>query len=190
MKRRSFLKKGLIGGAILALGGAGLFFYPTKHVAEPTRPLKVLDDRAFQVLVAIARRVVTVQGADPIAIAEKVDESLLATPPEARADLNKLLGLFESALSGLVFDGRPRPFTRLDGAAQDRVLEQWRDSSVTLRRGGYQALRKLCLAGHYGNEASWKGIHYPGPPNTGGFINDDSKAGTPEWLAAQGGDAK
>ena len=32
MNRRSFLKKGLLGGAILAVGGGGLFFYPAKHL--------------------------------------------------------------------------------------------------------------------------------------------------------------
>ena len=185
MNRRSFVQRGLFGGALLLFGGGALALYPTRHLASPTRWLHVLDDRGFQVMVAIAARVVTAPGADPVLIAESVDASLARLPPEAQADIAGLLGLFENALPGLLLDGRAAPFTRLDGPAQDRVLESWRDSRLVLRRAGYHALRRLCLAGYYGDERSWPAIHYGGPPNVNGFFHDDSRAGTPEWIAAQ-----
>ena len=170
MNRRSFVQRGLFGGAILLFGGGGLALYPTRHLGSPTKALRVLDDRGFQVVVVLA---------------ERVDESLARTPPEAQADLNNLLGLFENALPGFLFDGRATPFTRLDGPAQDRVLASWRDSRLALRRSGYHALRRLCLGAYYGDERAWPSIHYGGPPSVNGFSHDDSKAGTPEFLAAQ-----
>lgn len=185
MNRRSFLKKGLLGGALLALGGAGLALAPTRHLASPTSALLVLDERAFQILVAVAARIVPIAGADHVAIAQGVDLALSRAAPESQSDLVKLLGLFENALPGLLLDGRALPFTRLDAEAQDKVLASWRDSRITLRRGGYQALRKLCLAAYYAEEKTWKAIRYNGPPDLGGFFHDDSKAGTPDWLAAQ-----
>jgi hypothetical protein len=185
MNRRSFLKKGLLGGALLALGGAGLALSPTRTLAQPRRRLLVVDERGFQVLVAIAARVVTVPGADPAAIAHGVDEALSRAVPDAQKDLASLLGLFENALPGLLLDGRARPFTQLGPEAQDRVLESWRDSRLVLRRGGYHALRKLCLGVYYGGAETWPALHYAGPPDLGGFAHDDSKAGTPEWLAAR-----
>src|SRR4051794_411034 len=120
MKRRSFLKKGLAGAALLALGGVGLALYPTKHLADPPGRLLVLDDRAFQVMVAIATRVVP--GGDATAIAASVDVALSHGVAEAQKDINDVLHLFESALPGLLLDGRATPFTRLDGEAQDKVL--------------------------------------------------------------------
>ncbi len=185
MNRRSFVQRGLFGGALLLFGGGGLALYPTRHLASPTKPLRVLDDRGFQVVVAIAARVVTAPDADPIVLASRVDEALSRTPPEAQADLAGLLGLFENALPGLLLDGRAAPFTRLDGPAQDRVLESWRDSRLALRRSGYHALRRLCFIAYYGDERAWPSIHYGGPPDVSGFFHDDSRAGTPEFLAAQ-----
>jgi Gluconate 2-dehydrogenase subunit 3 len=177
VQRRGFLKKGLLGGALLALGGGGLLFYPGRRVAAPARALQVLDERTFQVMVAIAARVVPFPGADPVAIAHAVDASLACTAPESQADLRKLLGLFENALPGLLLDGRAAPFTRLDPDAQDRALERWRDSRLALRRSGYHALRRLCLGAYYADPISWPALRYRGPPDLGGFAHLDSKAG-------------
>lgn len=185
MNRRRFVQRGLFGGAVLLLGGGGLALYPTRRLATPSKPLRVLDDRGFQVIVAVAARVITAPDADPAVLAERIDESLSRTPPEAQADLASLVGLFENALPGLLLDGRATPFTRLDGAAQDHALEQWRDSSLVVRRSGYHALRRLCFVAYYGDERAWPGIRYSGPPDVKGFSHDDSKAGTPEWIAAQ-----
>jgi hypothetical protein len=137
------------------------------------------------VLAAIARRVVAVPDVDPAAVAHAADDSLTRLPPEAQADVNALIGLFETALGGLVLDGRLRPFTRLGPDEQDHVLARWRDSGLALRRTGYQVLRKLCLVAHYAQPASWASAHYPAPtPISGPY--DDSKMGTPEWNLAQG----
>jgi hypothetical protein len=185
MNRRRFVQRGLFGTAVLLLGGGGLSLYPTRHTASPSKPLRVLDDRGFQVIVAVAARVITAPDADPAVLAERIDESLSRVPPEAQADLASLIGLFENALPGLLLDGRVTPFTRLDGPAQDRALASWRDSRLVVRRSGYHALRRLCFVAYYGDERAWPGIHYSGPPDVKGFFHDDSKAGTPEWIAAQ-----
>ena len=183
--RRSFLKKGLFGGLLLALGGGGLALYPSGHVASPTAPLLVLSEASFQVLVAVAARMVTAKGADPVAIAHTIDRTLTGTLPESQVDVNKLLGLLENALPGLLLDGRAQPFTRLSAEGRDRVLETWRTSRFALRRTGYQALRKLCLSSYYLDEASWEPLGYKPPAGMSALAHDDSQAGTPEWLAAQ-----
>ncbi|CAN5419896.1 hypothetical protein BH09MYX1_BH09MYX1_51520 [soil metagenome] len=166
--RRTILKRGLLGGAVLLLAGAGLTLIPGAHVANPTATLEVLDDRAFQVLVAVAQRVVTMNGADPVAIAQRVDRSLTSAPPETQADLVKLLHLFDSALAGAILDRRPTPFTRRSAEDQDATLLAWRDSSLAVRRSGYQALRKLCLVAHWSEEESFAAVPYA-PPAPGSF---------------------
>ena len=183
--RRSFLKKGLFGGLVLALGGTGLALYPSAVVGAPTAPLLVLQPASFQVLVAVASRIVTAKGSDPVAIAHGVDQALTRVPVEAQADLNKLLGLLENALPGLLLDARVQPFTRLSAEGRDRVLESWSASRFVIRRSGFQALRKLCLATYYSEAASWPALGYEPPSNLNAGAYDDSKAGTPEWLEAQ-----
>ena len=188
--RRTFLRTGLIGGGLLALGGGGLAFYPSKVVGVATAPLLVLQPRAFQVLVAVASRIVTASGSDPVVIAHGVDRALSYALPESQEAINKLLGLFENALTGLIFDGRVKPFTRLSPESQDAVLESWRRSRVELRRTGYQALRKLTLAAYYMEESSWGAVAYKPPQSLRAIAYDDSQVGTPEWVRARAnGDA-
>ena len=178
MNRRTFLKRGLAGGAVLLLGGGTLALLPTKEQGAPTHALAVLEPRSFQVLVAIAKRVAP-GTADPVSVAEGVDALLRRAPVEVQRDFNKLLGLFENALPGLLFDGRVLPFTRLSPESQDAVLRHWRDSRLALRRTGYHALRRICLAVAYADEKQWPAVGYA-PPAPGTFTPmayDDSKAG-------------
>ena len=165
MNRRTFIRRGLLGGLLLAVGGSvGLLAWPSDQRLRPRRPLKALDERQFAVLAAVAARTVGAPKADPITIAERVDAQMALAPPEARADFGKLLLLFENALAGLVFDGRARPFTRLPPEAQDQVLAHWRDSRLAVRRSGYAALRKLTQAAWYAAPEAWPDVGYPGPP--------------------------
>lgn len=177
MDRRTFLKRGLFGGALLALGGVGLGMWPGRELAAPRAELKILQPRAFQVLVAVAARIVDAPGADPVQIAQAVDESLSFAVPEAKKDFNGLLMLLESALAGLVLDGRPVPFTRLSGERQDEVLLAWRDSSLAVRRSGYNALRKLCLLAHWTQESSFASLGYAPPSGLNAAAYPDSKWG-------------
>ena len=185
--RRRVLKLGVFGGALLLLGGSGLALFPSRGPGRPTPPLplRVPGPKAFQVRAAVAARVGTAKGADPIAIAHGVDLALSYALAETQADVRALLGLFENALAGFVLDLRMTPFTRLSREAQDAALDSWATSRLLVRRTGYQALRKLCLAAFYVQETSWGSLGYAPATGLNLAAYDDSAAGTPEWLAAQ-----
>jgi hypothetical protein len=187
VKRRTFVKAGFFGGALLALGGGALSFalLPTRQVAKATRPLRVFGDREFQILVAVSRRVVTSLDTDHVEIAEGIDDLATRLPVEAQRDLRRLLSLFESALGGLLLDGHFLPFTRLSPEKQDDVLGRWRTSSLALRRVAYQSLKKLCYLAQYSQPSSWPSVHFPTPAPVSGPY-DDSKMGTPSWLEERG----
>lgn len=174
-----------MGSALLVFGGLELSLCPSKQVGAPTVPLLALESGAFQVLVALAERVVTVKGADAVAIAHGVDRILSSALPETQQGINQLLGLFENALPGLLLDGRLRPFTCLSADAREAVIESWRTSRITLRRAGYQALRRLILIAYYVEESSWGPVDYHPPSGLDARAYDDSKVGTPEWIRAQ-----
>jgi len=183
--RRTFLRRGLWGGLILSTFGGGLLAWPTRSTNITTK-LKTLNTRTFSVLCAIAARVVPPYAqATSKQIAERVDALLSMTSPETLADINRLLILFDNAFFGLFFHGHFGAFSYLSAETQDRVLESWRDSHLLLRRSGYQALRKLCLAAHYGDPLSWNDIDYSGPRSTGGIFYNDSQWGTKAWRVKQ-----
>jgi hypothetical protein len=165
MNRRTFIRRGLWGGLLLAVGGSiSLGMWPTDKRWKPRKPLRALDERQFAVLAAVAARTVQAPNADPLTIAERIDAQMAVSPVEVQKDFGKLLLLFDNALAGLVFDGRPKPFTHLSPAAQDDVLVSWRESRLLVRRSGYGVLRKLTQAAHYAAPEAWPDTGYPGPP--------------------------
>ena len=167
--RRTVLKTGLLGGAVLALGGGTfLELRSTRRVSPPPEGLRVFDEIEYSILDAVSRRIVDplpgAPTADDVRVAFNADRVMAMADAGARRDMKRLLRLFENALAGFVFSGRTRPFTRLSPEQQDAVLRSWRDSSLVLRRSGFQALRSLSIAGYFGSPRSWPAASYPGPP--------------------------
>jgi len=167
--RRSIIKRGVFGAAVLALGGAGgLALRRGARVTLPAAGLKVLGLREYAVLAAVARRIVVPKpGAptpDDLNVAAECDRVLDRTDETTQVEMRQLLQLFENALAGFLLGGRVTPFTKLDPAEQDAVLDEWMTSRLVLRRTGYAALRSLVTAVYYGNPQTWPLVGYGGPP--------------------------
>lgn len=167
MERRTFLKRGLLGGALLAVGGGTTLALRRSRIRyRAVAPVYVLDEQAFNIMATVVSRVMIAEGANNIEITHTIDQALARAVPEAQHDVIQLLHLLDNALVGFLLDGRRVPFTELDGFHQDAALLAWRDSRLTLRRGGYKALKNLCTTSFYRKNVSWKLVGYPGPPDT------------------------
>ncbi|HEY7376030.1 MAG TPA: gluconate 2-dehydrogenase subunit 3 family protein [Polyangia bacterium] len=170
--RRKFLKRGLVGGGLLALAGTLPFAFRTTALGRPPRgPLRLLTREEHAVLAAAAARLVPGDGAGPgwptaeaVDCAGKIDALMATVHPDVGADLRKLLRVFESGFLGTFIAGSPRPFTRAAPAEQDARLEAWRRSRLTVLRSGYQALKRLAHATYYSSPEVYARIGYPGPP--------------------------
>jgi hypothetical protein len=162
MKRRTVLKVGLAGGALLAAGGVAW------RLRAPTAP-DAWRARALPVLRAVAPALLAgALPAEPAARAPALDGALertLATieglPPATRTELAELFGLLDSApgrwLAGV---------DAWDTATPDTVavfLQRWRTHSFDLFQVGYHALHDLVLGPYYAEPATWEAIGYPGP---------------------------
>jgi Gluconate 2-dehydrogenase subunit 3 len=185
LSRRSLIKRGLLGGALLAAGGVGfLAFREGAAVPLPADGLLVFTPAQFAVLDAVARRMVRPRPGwptvDEVGVARAADRIAARVEPSAQKELRQLLGLFDNGLAAFLLAGRTRPFTRLTGPEQDTVLADWRDSRLAVLRTGYAALRTLVLAGYYQSPSIWPAVGYGGPP--GIFQDGPSQA---EW---RGGD--
>ena len=169
-QRRSVLKRGLFGGALLMLGGAGfLATRGTQAVPLPKGGLKVLSEREFAVITAIAARMVRPRANFPtveeVSLAEACDLVLARADSSVQKEIKELLMVFENALANALFGLRFKPFTAHSGEQQDEVLREWEQSSLTIRRTGFAALRTIALAAYYGNPKTWKAVGYEGPPS-------------------------
>ncbi len=171
VSRRGFLKKGLLGGAILAGGGTvALLAAPGKRTQHANGKLAALSPYEYAIFGAAAARLAPGDGAadwptaEALHTADRLDALLAELHPGAIRDFKRLLHVFESALTGLTATGTLLPFTRCTPAQQDRRLEAWRHGRVELFRSGYQAMKRLAHALYYSSPQSYERVGYPGPP--------------------------
>jgi hypothetical protein len=149
--RRTFLKAGLLGAALLAAGGG---LYRFSHAPAPHAFL--LDGDARAALNAIVPAILN--GALPadapthaIAIAaatERVHQTILGLP---LAPARRLL------------TGVSHGWADADANEVSAFLQNWRTHRLALLRSAYGALHDLIMGSWYSDPAHWAAIGYPGP---------------------------
>jgi hypothetical protein len=163
--RRSILKYGLIGAAVLATGGVALTLQPTV-LRAPKAPLECFDDVEYAILWALVSRLAP-PDADALDIAGKLDKTFAAADLGTQAEFKQVLRLIENGLPGLFLDGRPRPFSAASPDVQDTTLERWRTSRISVRRTAFKAINQLIGAAYYASPETYAAVGYPGPPDYG-----------------------
>lgn len=164
--RRTILKAGMLGSALLAVGGVGLALREGTPRA-PAVALRVLDARGFSTLAAAAEVLVPGGAGLPspseVQVTETVDAALAHCHPGVQKEMKQLLSLLENALAGLLLDGRPRCFSACDHATRERVLASWQTAYNPLLRSGFKALHGFCSGAYWSSSAVAPLIGYPGP---------------------------
>lgn len=174
--RRSFLKYGLAGAALLAVGG-GTWLATRRTAVAPglAGPFSVLTPEEATVFLELSERLLPPRPGFPapmdVDLPRRIDGLLALMPAEAQGELRQLLRLFENGLTGLVLDGQWRPFTASTPEQQDARIRAWQTSRYRVRRTGYRALKKIVYSSYYGARETWAAIGYPGPPPTGGMVD-------------------
>jgi hypothetical protein len=167
--RRSLLKKGLLGAALLTIGGtAAVALKKTRATVPLPVGLKVFSPAEYQVFAAIARRVVAAgpghPSPDDVEVALKADRVLALGHPSVQKEFKQLLMLFENGLTGALTGTGLATFTSSRGKAQDARLNAWARSRIPLFRTGFQAMKRLSAACYYASAPAWAATGYPGPP--------------------------
>ncbi len=164
--RRSFLRVGLWGGALL-----GLSAIVGRHLSGYALPAQVpaprtLSTKELLVLAAAVDRLVAPDGPDApspsgLRIASWLDGYLAGLDAPLTRDLRALLQLLEHGSS--LFRARASRFTHMSSDEQDATLMDWSQSTLAVRRQGFQALRSLAFLGYYRDDRSFALLGYPGP---------------------------
>lgn len=164
LDRRAFLRLAATAAAA-GLLPSGCGNVPPALVAPPDLTLIVLTPRAYATFTAVALRVVGPAGAEMIA-ARTIDvgvaaDTWLARTPALATPITEGLAVLEFGVWPLV--NKLRPFTALDGDAQDRVLDDLMRSRLDLKGALFQGLRALSLLSFYSSPGSRRLTGYPGP---------------------------
>jgi hypothetical protein len=157
----------------VALGSVALALQKPQP-GSSKRSLQVLTESEAAVLEALADRLCPAvgagaPGAKSIDLVSILDKRLVDVEEDAAQGLKLGLLLFDNALTGALFAERARPFSKLSPADQDRMIDNWRHSSVAFRRTLYRGLSYLVMAIYWGEPVTWARIGYSGPPDARGL---------------------
>ena len=166
MRRRSFLKLGVLGAGVLA-GGAAY-----RLVRGPAPPGRfVLDGEARAALAAIVPAMLgsaLTRDATARAVAldggiAGVDTAIRGLPLAAQQEVQDLFGLLALAPARRFVAGVHGGWLDADPAQVAAFLQAWRTHRLATLQTAYLALHDLILGVWYADAAHWAAIGYPGP---------------------------
>lgn len=169
LSRRSLLKVGLLGGALLGAAGltASLSGCSASTPANGYLILRGSDLPFLKALIPVLLDGAVSAERMPQAIdgtLESLDHNLAHLSPE-------MLKLTEQLFDVLALPITRGPLTGIwgswDNASADDVrsfLTRWQNSSLSLLRMGHASLLQLVMMAWYGRQEAWAHCGYPGPP--------------------------
>jgi hypothetical protein len=172
MRRRAFLRAGVLASAALALAGQ-----------IPAVAARVAESAAAPGLAAADRTIVAaitpvmLAGALPADGAQKqaavtdvtqgVSQLVAGLPPHLRTEVGELFMLLGLAPTRRFLAGISQPWPEASTEEIAAFLERWRTHPLPLLRAAYLALHDMIIGAWYALPASWPAIGYPGAPKLG-----------------------
>lgn len=158
--RRTFLKAGLAGSAVLAAGGLVAWLAGRDAARDREEVLAAL----IPVLLEGALPEEAGERARALArCSEAVDTAIAGLSPAAQQEAAQLFALLAIGPSRALATGITVGWERASPQAVRAFLQRWRLHDWALYRSGYHALHDLVLGAWYADEASWPAIGYGGP---------------------------
>ena len=161
--RRTFLKVGLLGGAVLAAAGGA---YRFSHRAPSAAPF-ILDGAAAAAISRIIPVVLQDAGlvtpADQAAAIERVIGAIAGLPLATQSEIQDLFSLLAFAPARRLLAGVHAPWHLAEQSDITAFLQSWRTHRIGVFQSGYAALHDLILGSWYAAPSSWVAIGYPGP---------------------------
>ncbi len=166
MQRRTLLKVGALGSAVLAVAGGAAWVFTERAWSG-----QALTATGRQVLGAVARAVLDgTLPADAAAAQAAIDAHLarmnttvVGMPPGVQAEVNELLTILGTAAGRIGLAGLTTAWGQASVAQLQGVLQDMRTSSLAPKQQAYHALRDLTHAAYFADAGTWAAMGYPGP---------------------------
>ena len=160
ISRRTALKTGLLGGALLGAAGLVGRFAGRDADADRTGVLTALVPAMLDGALPAERKLADAAIARCVA---SVGTAIAGLSPQAQAELAQLFSLLSLPPGRLLLAGLAQPWPQADVADVRGALTRWREHPLALLQTAYQALHDLVLGAWYGDEANWAAMGYGGP---------------------------
>ena len=167
LDRRSFLKLGLGGAALLGAAGLTASLSGCGGAQKPPASgyyfLREDDVALFGALIPVVHAGAALT---PVIVSEalhRVDGAMLYLQPPGQREMRKLLDLLHTPLLRRLATGVRTSWPQATPAEVDAFLARWRHSGTGLFNAGYAALVKFVSVAYYAQTASQQVSGYPGP---------------------------
>lgn len=168
MRRRTWIKAGVAGGAVLALAGGGL------GLARPAWRDGQLTPGGKELFAAVARAVLgdllpqaTSQPAARTDALEahlvRLRETIAGMPLPVQDEIAELGALLLHPWGRRLFVGLTTDWPDATDVELHAAMQGLRLSSLALRQQAFHALRDLTNGAWFADPATWTAIGYPGP---------------------------
>lgn len=165
MKRRTWLKLGIVSAAALAVvGGAAVLIQPGLERGALTATGKnVFRAIGLGVLDKTLPEQPAAKEAALIGLLSRIDILVGALPPYAQAELSQLLSVLGSGAGRLALAGLHAPWANASVQDIQAALQNMRLSSLALRQQTYAALHDITAGAYFSESDTWILLGYPGP---------------------------
>jgi hypothetical protein len=155
-KRRRFLKTGLIGASLLAIGGGAMVL-----LADPAKDQRLVLTAVVTAMLDGSVKPQSAQFAETLAAC---NQAISGLSPAAQNELKQLFGLLASS-PGRWLTGLNPSWETADVKSVSEWLTGLRFHRIGLLQSAYHAFHDIVLGSHFGNEKTWTAIGYGGPIN-------------------------
>jgi hypothetical protein len=164
MKRRTWIKLGLISGAVLAVAAGSI------ALIQPARREGRLTERGRAVFAALAPAVLdTLLPTEPEARAHavqaylgRVEVALAGLPPALQAEVDELITVLGSTAGRLALTGLRNDWSVATPSELAAALQGMRESSLAVRQQAFHAVRDITSSSYFSDTGTWATIGYPG----------------------------
>jgi len=169
LSRRSLLKVGLMGSALLATAGltASLSGCSASTPKAGFAVLRETDLPLLQALIPVMLAGAVAPAYMPQAISatlENLDYSLNHVSPELLKLTVQLFDVLAMPVTRGPLTGVWGSWENASPADVQAFLDRWQNSSIGLLKMGHASLLQLVMMSWYSREESWAHCGYPGPP--------------------------
>jgi len=161
VQRRTFLKAGVAGAALLLAGGTVAWLGGRDAVADRREVLAAVIPAVLEG--SLPQAGPQREGAIRQALAG-VETAIAALSPAAQQELAQLFALLAIAPTRLALAGLGHSWRDASVAEVSSVLQGWRTHRLELLQSAYHALHDLVTGSWYADPAQWPGIGYGGTP--------------------------
>ncbi len=165
MRRRSWLKLGIAGAAVLAVGGGAMSVLDRGlaggQLTEGGRTVfrNIARGALDGILPAPAPR--QAQALD--GLLDRIDALISALPALAQGELGQLLALLQTAPGRRLLAGLQPAWQQATVQDIQQALQSMRTSPSTLRQQAYHAMHDIVGAAYFSDRSTWPALGYPGP---------------------------